>query len=111
MEENSNLVQLQDENGNDVNFEHLMTVEHEGSYYVLLEATEDMDDCKEGEAIILKIIRDDESGDDIYATIEDEDELNTVFEKCMAIMEEEDAAAEALMLEGLEGDEEDEDEE
>ena len=36
MEENSNLVQLQDENGNDVNFEHLMTVEHEGSYYVVL---------------------------------------------------------------------------
>ena len=58
MEENNNLVQLQDENGNDVNFEHLMTVEHEGSYYVLLEATEDMDDCQQGEAIILKIIRD-----------------------------------------------------
>ena len=40
-EENNNLVQLQDENGNDLNFEHLMTLEHEGSYYVLLEATED----------------------------------------------------------------------
>ena len=39
-EENNNLVQLQDENGNDLNFEHLMTLEHEGSYYVLLEATE-----------------------------------------------------------------------
>ena len=35
MEENNNLVQLQDENGNDVNFEHLMTVEYEGSYYVV----------------------------------------------------------------------------
>ena len=58
MEDNSNLVQLQDENGKDVNFEHLMTIEHEGGYYVLLEATEDMDDCKEGEAIILKIIKD-----------------------------------------------------
>ena len=110
MEENNNLVQLQDENGNDVNFEHLMTVEYEGSYYVLLEATEDMDDCQQGEAIILKIIRDDESGDDVYATIEDEDELNAVFEKCMAIMEEEDEANEAMLLDGLEVVEDDEEE-
>lgn len=111
MEENNNLVQLQDENGNDVNFEHLMTVEHEGSYYVLLEATEDMDDCQQGEAIILKIIRDEESGDDVYATIEDEDELNAVFEKCMAIMEEEDEMGDAMLLDGIEepdGDEEEE---
>ena len=95
MEENNNLVQLQDENGNDINFEHLMTVEHEGSYYVVLEATEDSDDCKEGEAIILKIIQDEESGEDVYATIEDEAEFNAVFDKCMAIMDEEDEAAAA----------------
>ena len=107
-EENNNLVQLQDENGNDLNFEHLMTLEHEGNYYVLLEATEDMDDCKEGEAVILKIIRDEESDEDVYATIEDEDEFNAVFEKCMAAMEEEDEAA-ALEMEAVDlndGDEE-----
>ncbi len=105
MEENNNLVQLQDENGNEINFEHLMTVEHEGSYYVVLEATEDSDDCKEGEAIILKIIRDDESGDDVYATIEEEAEFNAVFDKVMAIMEEEDEAA-ALELDILDGEDE-----
>lgn len=109
MEENNNLVQLQDENGNEINFEHLMTVEYEGSYYVVLEAAEDTDDCKEGEAIILKIIRDEESGDDVYATIEDEAEFNAVFEKCMAIMEEEDEAA-ALELDILDGEEEEEEE-
>lgn len=107
MEENSNLIQLQDENGKDVNFEHLMTVEHEGSYYVVLEAAEDTDDCKEGEAIILKIIRDEESGDDVYATIEDEAEFNAVFDRVMEIMEEEDEAA-ALDLEALDGDEDEE---
>lgn len=107
MEENSNLIQLQDENGKDVNFEHLMTVEHEGSYYVLLEAAEDTDDCKEGEAIILKIIRDEDSGDDVYATIEDEAEFNAVFDRVMEIMEEEDEAA-ALDLETLDGAEDEE---
>lgn len=107
MEENSNLIQLQDENGKDVNFEHLMTVEHEGSYYVVLEAAEDTDDCKEGEAIILKIIRDEDSGDDVYATIEDEAEFNAVFDRVMQIMEEEDEAA-ALDLETLDGSEDEE---
>ena len=105
MEENNNLVQLQDENGNEINFEHLMTLEYEGSYYVVLEATEDTDDCQEGEAIILKIVRDEESDEDVYATIEDEDELNAVFERVMAIMEEEDEAA-ALELDILDGEDE-----
>ena len=106
MQENENVVQLQDENGNDVNFIHIMTVENEGNYYVVLEATEDTDDCKEGEAIILKIVRDEESDEDVYATIDDEDEFNAVYETCMAAMEDDDEAA-ALELEAidLEGEE------
>ena len=106
MQENENVVQLQDENGKDVNFIHIMTVENEGNYYVVLEATEDTDDCKEGEAIILKIVRDEESDEDVYATIDDEDEFNAVYEKCMAAMEDDDEAA-ALELEAidLEGEE------
>ena len=107
MEENNNIIQLQDENGNDINFEHLMTVEYEGSYYVVLEATEDSDDCKEGEAIILKIIRDEESNEDVYATIEDEEEFNAVFDRVMEIMEEEDEAN-GVELDLLDGEEEEE---
>ncbi len=90
MDEQNHIIQLQDEEGNDVDFEHLMTIEHEGSYYIVLEATQDMEDCMEGEAIILKIVKD-ESGEDVYATIEDEAELQAVFDKCIAAMEEEDA--------------------
>jgi len=72
---------------------------------VVLEATEDTDDCKEGEAIILKIVRDEESDEDVYATIEDEEEFNAVFDRVMEIMEEEDEAA-GLELEVLDGEEE-----
>ena len=107
MEDNNHLVSLQDENGKDINFEHLMTVEYKGSYYVVLEATEDTDDCKEGEAIILKIVHDDDSDEDVYATIEDEEEFNAVFDKCMAAMEEEDEAA-VLDLEAIDLEPEDE---
>lgn len=89
-EQKDHIIQLQDEQGNDVDFEHLMTIEHEGSYYVVLEAVSDMEDCMEGEAIILKIVPD-EHGEDTYVTIEDEAELQTVFDKCIAAMEEQDA--------------------
>ena len=101
--ENENLVQLQDENGKDLNFVHLMTVEHEGSYYVVLEAAEDMEDCMSGEAIILKIIRDGQSGEDVYATIEDADEFKTVFDKCLDAMKEEDEIGDAdlALLDGV----------
>ena len=106
-DENSDLVQLKDDDGNDVNFEHILTLEHKGSYYVVLEATEDTDDCKEGEAIILKIVHDPATNEDVYATIEDEAEFNAVFDKCMAAMEEEDEAA-ALEMETVDLDGEDE---
>ena len=103
-DQNQHLIELQDENGNDIPFEHLMTLEHEGNYYVVLEATQDMEDCMEGEAIILRIAQD-EDGADVYVTIEDEDELKTVFDKCIAAIEEQDALA------GSEDDEDDEDDE
>ena len=84
------IIQLQDEQGNDVDFEHLMTLEHNGSFYVVLEAMADMEDCLQGESIILKIVQD-ESGEDTYVTIQDEAELQAVLDKCIAAMEEEDA--------------------
>ncbi len=113
MEEQNNIIQLQDEDGNDVNFQHLMTIEHEGGYYIVLEAVEDMEDCMEGEAIILKIIKD-EDGQDMYATIDDEAELQAVFDKCVAALEEaEDDGENELDIEfgEYESDENDEGEE
>ncbi|MCI7084508.1 MAG: DUF1292 domain-containing protein [bacterium] len=74
VEEEANIIVLTDDEGNDVEFEYLDTVEFEGSeYIVLIENTEDAD-----EAVILKI----ESLDDeneTYVGVEDEDVLNSVF--------------------------------
>ena len=92
-QDRDDIIQLQDDQGNDVDFEHLMTLEHNGSYYVVLEAMQDMEDCMQGESIILKIVQD-ENGEDSYVTIEDEDELQAVLDKCIAAMEEEDSAQE-----------------
>ena len=83
---------LQDEDGNDVAFEHLMTVEYKGHEYILLESKQDIEGCMQGESIILRVEQD-ESGEDIYVTIEDEEEYQTVFDKCVEAIEEMDDEA------------------
>lgn len=81
-----NIVELVDEDGNDVRFEHLMTLEHKGGVYICLAPAEPMEDVAEDELVIMKIIQDDE-GNDMYTTIESEDELNEVFEKYCELAE------------------------
>ena len=88
-EADDGLVILQDENGEDVPFEHLLTLDVNGKTYIVLEATRDMEDCLQGESILLRIDQD-ENGDDLYVTIEDEQEYTTVFERCLQAMDEED---------------------
>ena len=92
-EDENHIVILQDEDGNDVPFEHIKTLSHKGGTYILLEAQQDMEDCLQGESIILKIEQD-EHGDDIYATIEDEAEYQEVMQKCLDELDEEEAEEE-----------------
>lgn len=89
-EERDDIVVLVDENGDEVEFEHIDTIEMDGNEYVVLapyseEETEEQD---EEEVIILKVEHN-EDGEDSFITIEDEEELDTVFEEFQARMEEE----------------------
>ena len=84
--ERENIIELVDEEGNEVNFEHLMTLEHEGKAYICLVPVEPMDDVEEDELVIMRI-ETDEEGNDFYATIDDDDELDAVFEKYLEIVE------------------------
>ncbi|MEY7999522.1 DUF1292 domain-containing protein [Clostridium sp. Mt-5] len=68
-----NLV-LEDENGKKVKFEVITKLDIEDREYVIAMPEE----CKESEeAIVLKIIEDG-NGEEIFATVEDEDEFNEV---------------------------------
>ena len=72
-EELDNILTLNDEDGNEVEFEFLDLIEYEGEEYVILLPVEDEEEAEEpGEVVILKL-EDTE--------IEDEDILNAVFEK------------------------------
>jgi putative Holliday junction resolvase len=84
--EQDNVVELVDEDGNAVRFEHLMTLEHEGRPYICLVPLDPMEDVSEDELVILRIETDAE-GNDFYATVDDDAELDAVFEKYLEIAE------------------------
>lgn len=89
-DERDDTVVLVDENGEEVEFEHLDTIEMNGSEYVILlpmeEEANEEDDVDE--VVILKIEHTGE-GEDSFVSVEDEEELNTVFDEFKRRMEEE----------------------
>ena len=79
-EELDNIIVLNDEQGNEVKFEFLDLVElDEEEYVVLLPVTEDGEE-DEGEVVILKLEDTDEnSEEESYVGVENEEILNKVF--------------------------------
>ena len=80
-EELDNIVILNDEDGNEVKFEFLDLIElDDEEYVVLLPVTEEGEE-EEGEVVILKLEdTDEDSEEESYVGVEDEEILNKVFE-------------------------------
>ena len=90
----SDFITITDEEGNNFELEHLDTIEFEGeTYMAFLPADMDEEDPDYG-IIILKVIE--ENGEEILGSVDDEDELDRVYERFMEILfaeEEEEAEA------------------
>ena len=78
-EEVDNIVVLNDEEGNEVEFEFLDLIEYEGEEYVVLLPNEE-DDDDAGEVLILRLEDTDSEDEESYVSVEDEEVLNKVFE-------------------------------
>ncbi len=92
--EGNAIVELIDEDGKTVRFEHVYTVPFEGDEYVLLSPIDDVDGIGEDEVMIMRIEPGDE--DDAYVGIEDEELLEKIFEKYLELAEADDEADEAF---------------
>ena len=73
-EELENIITLQDENGEDTDFELLDVIDYEGKEYIVLIPVED----EAGNVLILEVETD--GDEESYATVDDEEILNAVFE-------------------------------
>ena len=87
-EERDDIVVLVGEDGEEVEFEHIDTIEMNGNEYVVLIPVEEQENEEVEEVVILKVDHSDD-GEDSFVTIDDEDELNNVFEEFKTRMEEE----------------------
>ena len=85
------IIELTDEDGVTTQFEYLTTIDHEGELYVVLMLLDDENtDDEEGEVLILKIEKDPETDEDIYVSVDDDAVSQAVFEKFVALMDEEE---------------------
>ncbi len=77
MEDLDNIIVLNDEDGNPVEFEFVDLIKHGGHEYVILLPIEDEDS---DEVVILKIKPSDNEEEETYVSVDDEEELSTIFE-------------------------------
>lgn len=71
-------ISVTDDDGNNFELEHLATLEHKGTTYMAFFPADMDEDDKDFGLILLKVIE--ENGEQILSDIDDEDELNTVYE-------------------------------
>ena len=80
-EELNNIIVLNDENGEEVEFEFLDLIELDGEEYVVLLPVEEEENPEEaGEVVILKLEDTESEDEESYVSVEDEEVLNKVFE-------------------------------
>ena len=77
-EELDNIIVLNDENGDEIEFEFLDLIEYEGEEYVLLLPHDEEDEADE--VVILKLEDTDSEDEESYVSVEDEHILQAVFE-------------------------------
>ena len=88
----SNFITVTDEDGNELELEHLDTIEHNGQTYLAFFPAEvegeEMDEEEMG-LIILKVVE--ENGEEILSTLDNDAELDSVYQVFMEnLFEEED---------------------
>lgn len=88
-ERREDIVVLIDEDGEEEEFEFIDSIEMDGSEYVVLSPVGKEDDeffDMDDEVVLLKV-ETDKDGEESYVTIEDDDELDAVFEEFKTRME------------------------
>ena len=78
-EELDNIIVLNDENGDEIEFEFLDLIEYEGEEYVVLLPHDEEEEADE--VVILRLEDTDSEDEESYVSVDDEDILNAVFEK------------------------------
>lgn len=88
-EERDDIIVLLGEDGEEVEFEHLDTLELNGNEYVVLLPLDEENENEEVDEVVILKVDHNADDEDSFVTVDDEDELNEVFEEFKARMEDE----------------------
>ena len=87
MEEDDDIIVLHNEaTDKDEEFYHLATLDVDDKWYIDMKPVEKLDDIADDEVLIYEIVED-EDGNDTFAPIEDENQLEKVFNEFLAELE------------------------
>ena len=86
-EELISTVTLTDEEGRDVQFDHLLTFDYEGRRFIALLPMEEIEGVGEDEVLLLAIEKD-ENGKDVYVQLDNEVLLDEAFDRFLELMDE-----------------------
>ena len=85
---NENILELTDDEGNKVQFEHLLTFEYGENFYVSLLPVTPLEDFEDGEVLIMRLEED--VDDDIFLPVETEEELEGAWNAFLELYNDED---------------------
>lgn len=85
---NENILELTDDEGNKVQFEHLLTFEYGENFYVSLLPVTPLEDFEDGEVLIMRLEED--GDDDIFLPVETEEELEGAWNAFLELYNDED---------------------
>ncbi|MGI6013586.1 MAG: DUF1292 domain-containing protein [Oscillospiraceae bacterium] len=80
----NDFITLTDDEGNSFELEHLDTLEVDGETYMAFLPADMSEDDEDYGIIILKVIEED--GEEIFGSVDDEEELNRVYDRFMEIL-------------------------
>ncbi len=79
-DEDSNIIILNDENGNEIKFEFLDLIPLDDEEYVVLLPVIEEGEEDDGEVVILKLEESDSDTEESYVSVDNEETLNKVFQ-------------------------------
>lgn len=85
--ENLNIVELIDEEGDAYQFEFIMSIDYDDLEYAILAP---LDEEGPGDEIVILRLELDENDEEVYVNIEDEDELDEIFDAFCEIVSQND---------------------
>ena len=89
-EEQDEIIVLQDEDGKEIEFNHIATLDYNDEWYIYLQPVELEDGMEDDEMFIFKI-EEDKDGNDLFNPVEDEDLLQKLYEEYLKECDLEDA--------------------